>query len=294
MFYFLKACKDSCEIYEEFQVKQKQIFKIGQLHGASVIMVILFAIFLVLFLRLACLSFRHEKRKASKKLGSDDQSKRPIECRIIQRLFRCCGLCRRSKRTHEASNIDSPDSRPEDHRSLFDKCLLRIGIKKNISQRLPQEDSPFDGNSPQPPSTDETAATKADMRLSELNLLDKMRYVGEKLESFIEDRFFKMGKFCTKYPKLVLFLGLVFCALMCLGYFNFKIEKDPIKLWSADSSVARKNKKYFDENFGPFYRITQLIVEPKTHVKPFLFGEPEDGVYNITALRPEILLEVYK
>jgi hypothetical protein len=36
---------------------------------------------------------------------------------------------------------------------------------------------------------------------------------------------------------------------MCMGYFNFKVEKDPVKLWSADSSIARQNKKYFDDNF---------------------------------------------
>jgi hypothetical protein len=50
---------------------------------------------------------------------------------------------------------------------------------------------------------------------------------------------------------------------MCLGFINFKVEQDPIKLWSAESSTARQNKKYFDENFGPFYRITQLIIVPK-------------------------------
>lgn len=50
---------------------------------------------------------------------------------------------------------------------------------------------------------------------------------------------------------------------MCLGFVNFKVEKDPINLWSAESSIARQNKKYFDENFDPFYRITQVIILPK-------------------------------
>ena len=58
-----------------------------------------------------------------------------------------------------------------------------------------------------------------------------------------------MGKFCATYPILVLFIGIAFCAVLCLGYTNFKIENDPVKLWSADSSVARQTKKYFDENF---------------------------------------------
>lgn len=278
-------------------------------------MAIFFAVFLLIFWRLACISFSHERRKANRKLGIEDESKPPIECRLVQRLFRCC--CRpsassSSSRSTSAGNVDrdAPDSpdRPtaddsnnnNSRRSFFDSCLLRMGIKKNISQRIPQEDSPFEGLQ-QPMETSEAMSpppplpTKANMRFCDLDPLDKMRSVGEKLESFIEDRFLNMGKFCTKYPKLVLFLGLVFCALMCLGYFNFKIEKDPIKLWSADSSIARKNKKYFDENFGPFYRITQLIIEPKPGRKPFFYDQNDgENVYNISALQPNILFEVFK
>jgi Niemann-Pick C1 protein len=58
-----------------------------------------------------------------------------------------------------------------------------------------------------------------------------------------------MGRFCATYPGLVLFIGIAFCGVLCLGYVNFTIENDPIKLWSADSSIARQNKKYFDESF---------------------------------------------
>jgi hypothetical protein len=59
--------------------------------------------------------------------------------------------------------------------------------------------------------------------LSQLNFLDRMRYVGEKLESFIQLKFTRLGHFCATYPKLVLVIGFMFCFLMCLGYFNFKV-----------------------------------------------------------------------
>lgn len=117
---------------------------------------------------------------------------------------------------------------------------------------------------------------KLTRRLSRLNFLDKMLYFGDKLERFIEVRFTRMGKFCATYPTLVLVIGLAFCGLMCLGYVNFKIEKDPINLWSSDSSHARRNKKYFDENFGPFYRITQMIIEPKKTVKPINYTDEKN------------------
>jgi Niemann-Pick C1 protein len=93
--------------------------------------------------------------------------------------------------------------------------------------------------------------------------LQKMDYFGEIFENMVERRFANLGRFCASYPKLVLILGLSFCSLLCLGFVNFKVEKDPVKLWSAESSIARQNKKYFDENFGPFYRITQLIITSK-------------------------------
>ena len=128
--------------------------------------------------------------------------------------------------------------------------------------------------------------------INQLNFLDRMRYVGEKLESYIQMKFEKLGRFCATYPKLVLVIGFMFCFLMCLGYFNFKVEKDPIKLWSSDKSIARQNKKYFDENFNPFYRITQLIIEPKETIKPYLYTHKKEQ-YNVTALQSHVLLETF-
>jgi hypothetical protein len=143
-----------------------------------------------------------------------------------------------------------------------------------------------------------------------------MRYFGEQLEHFIQERFHRIGKFCATYPKLVLITGIAFCSIMCLGYTNFRIEKDPIKLWSAASSSARVNKAYFDAHFGPFYRITQLIIEPKSNVRPLNFTDTartvqrtvavtgSNGtnrstisvplVYNVSVLRADVLYEVFK
>lgn len=126
-------------------------------------------------------------------------------------------------------------------------------------------------------------------RLNRLNFLDKMLFFGDKLERFIELKFQHLGKFCATYPILVLTIGFSFCSLMCLGYFNFKVEKDPIKLWSAESSIARQNKKYFDENFGPFYRITQLIIEPKKTLP-----HVECLQMNITSLQIRVLNETFQ
>ena len=124
--------------------------------------------------------------------------------------------------------------------------------------------------------------------LNKVNFLDKMLQFGDQLERLIELKFQNLGTFCANYPALVLSIGITFCCLMCVGYFNFKIEKDPIKLWSADSSTARQNKHYFDKNFGPFYRITQLIIEPKASIKPIVHQN-----LNVTSLQAKILKETF-
>ena len=126
--------------------------------------------------------------------------------------------------------------------------------------------------------------------------LDRMKYLGEKIESFIEIQFTRMGLFCATYPLLVLVIGFSFCFLMCLGYVNFKVEKDPIKLWSSDASVARQNKKYFDEHFSPFYRITQLIIEPKeSQTTTFIYKADNDtDDVTVTVLQSQFLREIYK
>ena len=115
--------------------------------------------------------------------------------------------------------------------------------------------------------------------------LEKMDYFGEIFETMIERRFSNLGRFCATYPKLVLIIGLTFCSLMCLGFVNFKVEKDPVELWSAESSVARQNKKYFDENFGPFYRITQLIVTSKNDTEQIVDGRRIGSVLHVDVVR---------
>lgn len=41
-----------------------------------------------------------------------------------------------------------------------------------------------------------------------------------------------------------------------------EVTTDPIELWSAKVSRARREKDYFDEKFGPFYRTTQIFLRP--------------------------------
>ena len=65
----------------------------------------------------------------------------------------------------------------------------------------------------------------------------------------------------------------------------YQVITDPVDLWSSPTSQARKEKDYFDNNFGPFFRTAQIMVKPNltkfkefTHIiypgKYFDFLEP--------------------
>lgn len=245
-------------------------------------MAILFVIFLVLFVRLASMSFKRERSKKNKSRNNKEQASSNF---FIE--FFCCNHCKSSKSNIDGTKDSTTKSDSSSTRNYFGAIFRIFGSKNRAAYKQQNEiEIGVDGEKVQ--------KNKSGLKLSELNLLDKMRYFGEKLERNIEDRFRRMGKFCAYYPKLVLFTGLVFCSLMCLGYFNFEIEKDPIKLWSSETSDARRNKKYFDENFGPFYRITQLIIEPKPSLIPKLYEDDNQNKFNITILQPDVLLQVYK
>lgn len=51
-------------------------------------------------------------------------------------------------------------------------------------------------------------------------------------------------------------------ALLNIGWRFFAVETDPVRLWVSPSSESARQKAYFDDNFGPFYRPQQVFVMP--------------------------------
>jgi Niemann-Pick C1 protein len=82
------------------------------------------------------------------------------------------------------------------------------------------------------------------------------------VDSFLQRVFFKLGGFCAHHPTIVLLSSLVIVVALSVGWVYFKVETNPINLWVDPKSEALAQKAYFDENFEPFYRITQLIITP--------------------------------
>uniref|UniRef100_A0A2S2R9A3 Niemann-Pick C1 protein n=1 Tax=Sipha flava TaxID=143950 RepID=A0A2S2R9A3_9HEMI len=80
---------------------------------------------------------------------------------------------------------------------------------------------------------------------------------------------------------------------LCHGIHFIKITIDPVDLWSSPNSQCRQEREFFNSNFKPFFRTTQVIIAPngvpdvnyKTSQGLFKFGP----VFNRT-----FLLEVHK
>ncbi|UJR31470.1 hypothetical protein I4U23_018959 [Adineta vaga] len=81
-------------------------------------------------------------------------------------------------------------------------------------------------------------------------------------EQHLERIFFRLGLFCAQHPFIVFFIGGIIITGLSCGLLKFQVTTDPVKLWSAKSSIARQQKDYFDKHFKPFYRTTQLIIIP--------------------------------
>ena len=115
-----------------------------------------------------------------------------------------------------------------------------------------------------------THTTGADSDEDEEDSLNGAR-VGDKfgegeyvLDSVLHRLFYKLGVTCASYPLTTITTCLVVVGLMCLGWLRFAIETDPVNLWVAPQSDAAKEKEFFDENFGPFYRAEQAFLVNET------------------------------
>ena len=83
---------------------------------------------------------------------------------------------------------------------------------------------------------------------------------GQKFEDQISRVFTWWGRIAAVYWFLVIPVALILIGACCVGLLYFEVTTDPVELWSAPNSRARKEKNYFDSHFGPFYRTAQIII----------------------------------
>lgn len=136
-------------------------------------------------------------------------------------------------------------------------------------------------------------ATDSDVMISPLTFaipnrpVDKLHSYQRKLASKIDNLFGELGYFCATHVELTIGASTLFALAFSVGIFWLQLETDPVNLWVSPNEPALKNMKYFEENFGEWYRIEQVIVSSKDD-KPILnlptikwWFEEEAKLYNI-------------
>ncbi|TQS36998.1 hypothetical protein Golomagni_02542 [Golovinomyces magnicellulatus] len=84
------------------------------------------------------------------------------------------------------------------------------------------------------------------------------------LNSICDDAFSRLGYTAATFPGITLLLSVTIVSILSIGWVRFEVERDPTKLWVSPNSVAAQEKLFFDENFGPFYRVEQVFLANDT------------------------------
>lgn len=79
-------------------------------------------------------------------------------------------------------------------------------------------------------------------------------------QEFLGSRFQAWGTIMARYPKTVIFICLLAVVAFSTGLMKIELTTDPVQLWSAPDSRARREKDFHDQHFDPFFRTNQLIL----------------------------------
>jgi Niemann-Pick C1 protein len=107
----------------------------------------------------------------------------------------------------------------------------------------------------------------ADLSYSTQNTLNLMSLHSRKsyiVNNYFERVFYKLGYFCSTYPKFILTLSISFVLLFSSFIYFIDFETNPINLWVSPNADAFIQKQKFDDSFGPFYRTQQIILSNRT------------------------------
>ena len=98
--------------------------------------------------------------------------------------------------------------------------------------------------------------------MGQINCITKgIEKMGDRLLEFVTDIFTAWGKMASKYPKTVISLSMLVALGLSVGIIKLEVTTDPIELWASPSSRSRVEKDFFDKEFRPFYRTTQVIIK---------------------------------
>ncbi|CAF4566900.1 unnamed protein product [Rotaria sp. Silwood1] len=128
--------------------------------------------------------------------------------------------------------------------------------------------------------------------------------IGITIDDGLHRIFTAIGLFCAYNPRYTIIPVVTIIFVLCFGSRYYTVTTDPVDLWVASNSRARQEKAYFDEKFGPFYRIAHLILVPKINKtisllyktpleaeEKYTFGPVFERNFLLDALRLQLFVE---
>lgn len=106
------------------------------------------------------------------------------------------------------------------------------------------------------------------------------------LNAFLRRSFFRLGMWTASYPWLTFAIVTLFIGILNIGWQNFEVETDPVRLWVAPTSESKVQKEFFDQNFGPFYRTEQMFI---TSLPGYVEGDNSSTTSIALGQRPPVL-----
>ena len=95
------------------------------------------------------------------------------------------------------------------------------------------------------------------------SLLDPLEFLQPhqyRLNTFLRRNFYRLGLYCASSPWITFASIFLVIGLLNIGWKDFQVERDPVRLWVAPDSESKLQKEYFDQHFGPFYRPQQIFI----------------------------------
>ncbi|XP_061115458.1 NPC1-like intracellular cholesterol transporter 1 [Conger conger] len=80
------------------------------------------------------------------------------------------------------------------------------------------------------------------------------------MQDFLGSLFERWGTLMARHPFKVLLMSLLVVVVFATGLVYIELTTDPVELWSAPNSRARKEKDFHDKYFNQFFRTNQVIL----------------------------------
>ncbi|XP_075414452.1 NPC1-like intracellular cholesterol transporter 1 [Tenrec ecaudatus] len=77
---------------------------------------------------------------------------------------------------------------------------------------------------------------------------------------FLGQLFQTWGTWVASWPLTILGVSIAVVLALSGGLAFMELTTDPVDLWSAPNSQARREKEFHDQHFGPFFRTNQVIL----------------------------------